>query len=228
MIKAVLFDFDETLQDRTAAFENYMDTFFDEFLPDLDVQERERRKEEMRVTGNGGYVTHNGYASRDEWYEDLAHRWKWDDAPSGAELTLHYDTKFGDHNVIFPNSEKLLCELKKRGYIVGVVTNGPSLLQNHKMDVSGLRKYCDIVVVSGDVGVHKPDPKLFIYTADKLGLRTDECVYVGDHPVNDIQGALSAGMKAIRMNYGWFCDKDLRDDVPVIDDIIQVLDYIHS
>lgn len=94
------------------------------------------------------------------------------------------------------------------------------------MDTSGLRPYCDIVVVSGDVGVHKPDPALFKYTADKLGLKTGECVYVGDHPVNDIQGALESGMKAIRMNWGWFENQDLREDVPVISDIIDVLKYV--
>ena len=220
MIKAVLFDFDETLQDRTAAFEKYMDTFFDTFLPDIKGEERERRKEEMRVTGNGGYV------DREKWYAELVKSWQWKNAPDAAVLAEHYDTTFGDHNVIFPESVKLLKELKKRGYIVGVVTNGPSYLQNHKMDTSGLRPYCDIVVVSGDVGVHKPDPELFRYTADKLGLNTQECVYVGDHPVNDIQGALSAGMKAIRMNFGWFKDRDLRSDVPVIENIIDVLKYI--
>lgn len=220
MIKAVLFDFDETLQDRTAAFEKYMDTFAADFFPDIDKTELEKRKEDMRVTGNGGYV------NREEWYQKLIDMWKWENAPSNTELASHYDTKFGDHNVIFPNSFKLLKELKNRGYIVGVITNGPSYLQNHKMDTSGLRPYCDIVVVSGDVGVHKPDPALFVYTADKLGLKTNECVYVGDHPVNDIQGALSAGMKAIRMNFGWFKDRDLRDDVPVIEDIIDVLKYV--
>lgn len=220
MIKAVLFDFDETLQDRTAAFEKYMDTFFADFCPDISREEAEKRKEDMRRTGKGGYV------NREAWYAELIKSWNWLDAPSNVILANHYDTKFGDHNVIFPDSERLLRELKRRGYLVGVITNGPSYLQNHKMDTSGLRPYCDIVVVSGDVGVHKPDPALFTYTADKLGLRAEECLYVGDHPVNDIEGALSAGMKVIRMNYGWFKNKDLRDDVPVIEDIIDVLKYI--
>lgn len=220
MTKAVLFDFDETLQDRTAAFEKYMDTFFADFCPEISGAELEKRKEEMRVTGKGGYV------NREEWYASLIESWNWQNAPSNVTLANHYDTKFGDHNVIFPDSEKLLRELKVRGYIVGVITNGPSYLQNHKMDTSGLRPYCDIVVVSGDVGVHKPDSALFTYTADKLGLKAEECVYVGDHPINDIQGALSAGMRAIRMNFGWFKDKDLVDDVPVIDSIIDVLKYI--
>jgi beta-phosphoglucomutase-like phosphatase (HAD superfamily) len=56
MIKAVLFDFDETLQDRTLAFERYMDTFMQKFLPDLPEEEVQKRRRDMVDTGNGGYV----------------------------------------------------------------------------------------------------------------------------------------------------------------------------
>lgn len=38
------------------------------------------------------------------------------------------------------------------------------------MDESGLRPYLDLVIVSGDVGVHKPDPALFLYACDKVQL----------------------------------------------------------
>jgi putative hydrolase of the HAD superfamily len=220
MIKAVLFDFDETLQDRTEAFEHYMDTFLDTFRPNLTEEEREACKEDMRITGKGGYV------NRVEWCSLLIDMWGWKDAPPAEELAQHYDVTFGDHNVIFKNSAPVMKELKDRGYIVGVVTNGPSYLQNHKMDTSGLRQFCDIVVVSGDVGVHKPDPELLIYTARQLNLKCEECIYVGDHPINDIKCALEAGMKPIRMNYGWFKNQDLRPDVPVIEDIIEVLNYV--
>lgn len=221
MTKAVLFDFDETLQDRTLAFESYMEAFLDKYLPNATKEDREGYMEDMRVTGKGGYV------NRVEWCTQLINMWGWENAPDPEELAYHYDSTFGNHNVIFENSIPLLKELKNRGYITGVITNGPSLLQNHKMDTSGLRPYCDIVVVSGDVGVHKPDPELFKITADRLNLKPEECVYVGDHPINDIQGALAAGMKAIRMNWGWFENQDLRPDVPVITDIIEVLDNLN-
>lgn len=220
MIKAVLFDFDETLQDRTLAFEHYMNSFFNEYLPEIKGEELEKRKEDMRVTGKGGYV------NRVEWCTLLCKMWGWKDAPPAEELAEHYDNTFGDHNVIFDNSIPLLKELKSRGYITGVITNGPSYLQNHKLETSGLKPYLDIIIVSGDYGVHKPNPKLFSLTAKKLGLKEEECVYVGDHPVNDIEGAMSAGMKAVRMNFGWFKGVDLRKDVPVIEDIIDVLKYI--
>lgn len=222
MIKAVLFDFDETLQDRTAAFEKYMDTFFGDFFPGLDLNSEEikEKKNDMRVTGNGGYV------NRIEWYRGLLEKWGCVDTLKPEVLASHYDDRFGDHNAVFPDSFVLLKELKALKIKTGVITNGPSKLQNHKMDESGLRPLCDIVVVSGDLGVHKPQPEIFVYTAEKLGVKPEECVYVGDHPVNDIQGALSAGMKAIRMNWGWFKDCDLRKDVPTVENIINVLSYV--
>lgn len=220
MIKAVLFDFDETLQDRTLAFKKYMDTFFNEFLPDLSEEEKNKRKNDMELTGNGGYV------NREKWYQTLIDMWDWKDAPSKTVLSNHYDEQFGFHNAVFKESIPLLKELRKRGYITGVITNGPSVLQHTKLDQSGLLPYCDILVVSGDLPFAKPNPEIFVYTANKLGLKTDECVYVGDHPINDIEGALSAGMKAIRMNWGWFLDKDLREDVPTINNIYDVIKYV--
>ena len=220
MIKAVLFDFDETLQDRTEAFEHYMDAFFALYLPEVQGELLEQYREDMRVTGNGGYV------DRVKWFSGLIDRWHWQDAPPAEELAHHYDYEFGNHNVIFPHSLPLLKTLKKRGYITGVITNGPAYLQNHKMENSGLMPYIDLLVVSGDYGIHKPDPALFRIAADKIGLKPEECMYVGDHPVNDIQGALGAGMKAVRMNFGWFYNQGLRDDVPTITDIIDVLNYL--
>lgn len=220
MIKAVLFDFDETLQDRTAAFDKYADAFMDEFLPQISKEEKQKRINDMVKTGNGGYVV------RTKWYQQLIDMWHWENAPSAQMLAEHYDTKFGTFNVIFNETVPLLKELRARGIKTGVITNGPSVLQHTKLDNSGLLPYCDIVVVSGDINVHKPDAQIFKYTADKLGLKAEECLYVGDHPVNDIEGALGAGMNAVRMNWGWFKDKDLRSDVPVVDNIYDVIKYV--
>lgn len=220
MTKAVLFDFDETLQDRTAAFEKYMDTFLDTYLPALTEDEKLKRKKDMVDTGNGGYV------NREEWYQNLINIWGWKNAPSKTVLANHYDTQFGYHNVIFEGSVPLLKNLRKRGIKTGIITNGPSVLQHTKMEQSGLIPCCDIVVVSGDLPFAKPQPEIFAYTAEKLGLKTEDCIYVGDHPVNDIEGALSSGMKAVRMNWGWFKNKALRSDVPVVDNIYDVIKYI--
>ena len=220
MIKAVLFDFDETLQNRTEAFESYMKAFFKEFRPDLKGEELEKCVNSMRVADNGGYV------DRVKWHEELKKEWDWKDAPPAEELANHYIYNFGYHIKIYKNASAVLTELKKRGYKVGVLTNGPSYLQNHKMKESGLLPLVDILLVGGDIGIQKPDARFFEIGAERLNLKPEECVYVGDHPKNDIDGALSSGMKAIRMNTGWFKNQSFRDGVPVIEDIIQVLDVI--
>lgn len=90
MIKAVFFDFDETLQDRTAAFERYMDGFFARFFPGVTGEELAEKKHQMRQSGNGGYV------DRVEWYKGLIALWHWTDAPAAEALAEHYDRTFGD------------------------------------------------------------------------------------------------------------------------------------
>ena len=144
MIKAVFFDFDETLQDRTAAFERYMDGFFARFFPGVTGGELAEKKHQMRQSGNGGYV------DRVEWYKGLIALWHWADAPAAEALAEHYDRTFGDCCVIFPDAVPMLQALRKKGIVTGVITNGPSYLQNHKMDESGLRPFLDLVVVSGE------------------------------------------------------------------------------
>ena len=179
-----------------------------------------QRKKDMADTGNGGYV------NRVEWYGRLIDMWCWKDSPGAQALARHYDEKFGFFNVVFDDAIPLLTQLRNRGIQTGVITNGPSILQHTKMDNSGLLPYCDILVVSGDLEFAKPQPEIFLYTAEKLGVKTEECIYVGDHPVNDIKGALSAGMKAVRMNWGWFKDRDLRRDVPVVNKLYDVIHYV--
>lgn len=215
-----MFDFDETLQDRTSAFDRYAAAFMQEFFPELSESEKKKRIADMIETGNGGYV------DRVKWYASLIEIWGWKASPGAQALARHYDEKFGFFNVVFDDAVPLLTELRARGIKTGVITNGPSALQHTKMDNSGLLPYLDILVVSGDLEFAKPDARIFKYTADKLGLSCGDCMYVGDHPVNDIEGALSAGMCALRMNFGWFKDKALRPEVPVIHALSEVTDYV--
>lgn len=51
----------------------------------------------------------------------------------------------------------------------------------------------------------KPDPKIFTMAIEVLGVSPEQCIYVGDHPVNDIQGAANIGMGAIwlKVNQPW-------------------------
>ena len=70
-------------------------------------------------------------------------------------------------------------------------------------------------VVSDDIGIWKPDARIFEYAMKKLGVTAQESLFVGDHPVNDIQGALGAGMSAVWVDYGSFAGSNPEGAYPV-------------
>ncbi len=79
-----------------------------------------------------------------------------------------------------------------------VVTNGASCLQREKLAASGLGSRFDAVVVSGDLGVGKPDASVFAHALALVG--AEHGVMVGDSLERDIDGALAAGLDAVWIN----------------------------
>jgi putative hydrolase of the HAD superfamily len=110
----------------------------------------------------------------------------------------------------FPDALQVLRELGQT-FRLGLVTNGPCDLQCDKLDVSGLRGCFGAVVVSREVGIAKPDPRIFAIALDRLAVSAADSVFVGDTPKTDIVGAHAAGMKAIWLN---------RDNSPAQDGIV--------
>ena len=65
--------------------------------------------------------------------------------------------------------------------------------------VSGLKRI-ELVVGSDTAGAPKPDPRPFHEGCRLLGTEVNETLYVGDNPINDVQGALEAGLQAVLIN----------------------------
>lgn len=80
---------------------------------------------------------------------------------------------------------------------MGVLTNGASCLQREKLEGAGLTEWFDTVVVSGDVGAGKPDPRPFEACAARLGLPPEAILMIGDNLERDIAGARAAGWQAL-------------------------------
>ncbi|HKF93520.1 MAG TPA: HAD-IIIA family hydrolase, partial [Gammaproteobacteria bacterium] len=91
----------------------------------------------------------------------------------------------------------VLAELRVRGYKLGVITNGKDWSQMRKLSVTGLLPLLDLIVISGNEQVKKPDPLIFTRAAERLAVRPDECAFVGDHALNDIYGAGAVGMRTV-------------------------------
>ena len=221
-VKAVFFDFDDTLQSRKGAYRVYCENFLTKYFPSISEEEREKKLDEMEEYVDGGYK------EREVYFPELIDLWNWTDHPEMQELYDSFNYDYGKNVVMLPGAIDVLKEIKKRGYILGAITNGVSSLQNMKLDTAGIRELFDVVVVSGDIGIYKPDRRIFDEAVRRAGIKNEEALFVGDHPINDIQGALGADMKAIRMNYGDFKGKGLgqKGVSAEIEDIRQVLEYV--
>ena len=88
-----------------------------------------------------------------------------------------------------------LRRLRAAGLRLGVVSNSDGRV-DQALAAAGLREYFDVVVDSDLAGVEKPDPRIFSFALEALGLRPDEALYVGDIYDVDVVGAEAAGLRA--------------------------------
>ena len=118
------------------------------------------------------------------------------DVPAGEELAW-FDTYVEGYRrgwALFPDAAPALAALA--GLPLGLVTNGDSAQQRDKVSVLDLDAAFDVVLVSSEVGVPKPEPAIFLAAAHRLGVPPAACLMVGDRLDRDVAGALAAGMQA--------------------------------
>ena len=93
-----------------------------------------------------------------------------------------------------PWVQKFLSDMRKRRIRVVLVTNQESSLQYRKLVHLGVEHLIDFVVTSEEAGVEKPDPRIFSLALDKIGMKADDVVMIGDDPQEDGAGAAEAGI----------------------------------
>lgn len=97
---------------------------------------------------------------------------------------------------IFPDVLPTLAALRREGYRLAVVSNWDPRLRP-LLQALGLADFFEALVISGEVGWHKPDPRLFTHAARQLRLRPEQILHVGDSWKEDVLGARAAGWQAV-------------------------------
>jgi putative hydrolase of the HAD superfamily len=100
--------------------------------------------------------------------------------------------------VPLPGVEQTMEELRKRGILVAVLTNGWNPLQKRKAEQTGFR---GLVLVSSEIGKRKPSASAFECLLHALGTEPRETCYVGDDPRDDVAGAHDAGLQAVWIDW---------------------------
>ncbi len=94
-----------------------------------------------------------------------------------------------------------LSVLAARGYRIAVVSNADGRVRR-LLETAGLAPFLEFVVDSAEVGLEKPDPRIFHAATDRLALPPAACAYVGDIYEIDVVGAEGAGLAAILVGDG--------------------------
>ena len=119
------------------------------------------------------------------------------DSPDLADaLALAFPAQRRDLLVAYDETPSVLATLRDHCRL-GLVTNGAPALQREKLERAGLARWFDVVVVSGDLGIGKPDPAPFHAALNPLGLAPGDAMMVGDSLERDVLGAQRAGLRAI-------------------------------
>ncbi len=111
-----------------------------------------------------------------------------------------YLSILGTKTRLIDGAREMLQYLKDKGYKIGLISNGFHEVQFRKLRSSDIKHFFDVVVLSDDLGVNKPDRRIFDYALQKAKTEASKSVIIGDNPETDIVGAINAGWHAIFFN----------------------------
>lgn len=113
----------------------------------------------------------------------------------------YWDTLI-NHMVPAPGIRELMENLKKQGICIGIGTDMTAYIQFRKLEVLGLAPFIDRIITSEEAGVEKPHPKFFSLCVEKCGCKAEECLFIGDNIYKDVLGAIHNGLHGIWFTQG--------------------------
>ncbi len=191
MIKAVVFDLDHTLFDRYATIKKLVPQLRKHF--DLgDGITDEYFIQELSYADK--HFVHKGWEGI---YNHLVSKGIFKTLPGFAEYTEIVLRHFRHIAEKYDFAEPTLKKIKSKGYKIGLITNGSHELQYKKLGMLELTDLFDEIIVSGDTPYQKPDERIFLMMAERMGVAPQEMMDVGDHPLNDVEGSRKAGCVSV-------------------------------
>ncbi len=212
MIKAVLFDFDGTIVDTNELILNSWRHLYKTVLG------RECRDEEVTVSFG------------EALWDSVRDRFPGYNTDELVDIYRKYNRQiFLEQVKIYPGMKELLVELKRRGIKTAVVTSRGITTSTMGIEKYGLADYLDVIITCEDTDAHKPDPLPCQIAMDRLSVKPDECIMIGDSRL-DIQCAHNAGVKGVLVNWTICCPEKMRveNSKPdyIIDKAEEILDLL--
>ncbi|MFC2035775.1 HAD family hydrolase [Chloroflexota bacterium] len=196
--KAVIFDLDDTLFDRNAAQIRVVELIAEQ-LPQIFHDHRiEQITGAFLESDRLACIAYDAGAPSNDLRRKRSKNFlkilgiKEDCEELITEMYLRY---YRESNLPITSTVPIVKEISKH-LPVAVISNGMPDTQYDKIKAIGLDNVFSHVVLSEEIGIRKPDSRIFQHTADLLKVGLSECLYIGDSYSNDVVGAKTAGMKA--------------------------------
>lgn len=184
--KLVLFDLDNTLCDHATSLTLRVEHAFEPFFEGEELTEVARAAISRASEGTSHFAeVLSEYGIRDGKAAEVAVERYVSDRYRGLEL-------YSD-SIVTIERVREIAE-------IGMITNGPTAIQQPKIDLLGIERYFPFILISESVGIWKPDPGIFHIALDMAGVGAEDAIYVGDSPVADVPGAQAAGMRSVWIN----------------------------
>ena len=129
---------------------------------------------------------------------------------------------------LYPGVKTTLDYLSKNNLKLGILSDAPSREAWIRLYILELHQNFDEIVTFNDTGFHKPAKEPFIKIVDKLDVDFEDCLMVGDWPERDIKGAKQFNMKTVFARYGSTSNIEKSGADYDIDAIIELVDIIKS
>jgi putative hydrolase of the HAD superfamily len=188
-MKAVIFDLDETLLDRTGSLIDFVNWQATGMLKNSISEPSKFCRRFINLDANGSVW-------KDEVYKHLIGEYEITDW-TVEELLTSYEFCFSGFCKSKKGSVDAIKELKSLGIKIGLVSNGNSPFQERNFNALGISEMFDSIIVSGAVGYRKPQKEIFELACSQIAVSSSDTVFVGDNPTADIDGANACGMYTI-------------------------------
>lgn len=211
MLRAVLFDLDETLLDRIASVHAFV---VQQFAGDFGTFESA-----AALADRFTVLDDRNNVPKAEVYRQLLDEM----GQPAPEIWRGYFADFEKNSWRyarpFDGMAQTLEALRRAGMTLGIITNGETHLQLRSLLALDLDRLVDVYLISESEGCRKPDPEIFLRATTRLGVAPQECAFVGDTPQTDMLGARGVGMRTVWFpnGLGWPPTYDWRPDAEIAD-----------
>lgn len=225
MYKAIVFDLDDTLynysvihDEAVLVLREYTCSRYQVTYNAFDYAFQKAKKDTKALLDNTG-ASHNRMLYFQKTLENLG-----ENVIEGSlEMYEIYWGYILDHMQLRTGAEEILKECNEMGIQIGVCSDLTAYIQHRKLRKLGIGQYVDAIVTSEEAGAEKPASIIFQMILDKLKVKPNETLFVGDSLKKDVEGAIAMGLDAC-----WFHDGKANEEYRAVSSFKDIRGIIHG